>query len=142
MIKKCNNSPNSLLVLSDYPTMLGRHHGGIFVKKQVDLISYYFSSIYIVSPKPIYLFRGYKSYAYRNIHVFYPRFFPLPPIDYFRKLRGDYLSWIVSSFLSRKKLCPIIIHSHFIWPYGYVGALIKNRRGLPLVITALSLIHI
>ena len=43
---------------------------------------------------------------------------------------------LINKLIKKNKLSFDIIHSHFVWPSGYVGAKIKQTHKKPLLITA------
>lgn len=78
-----------------------------------------------------------ENYSYGNINVYYPKYFPLPTSpDFFMLLRRHLNYHAVNSLITKEKIDFDIIHSHFIFPAGYVGMKLKERYHVPLIITA------
>ncbi|WP_297065451.1 glycosyltransferase family 4 protein [Thermococcus sp.] len=127
----------TLLVLTNsYPDSAGRHYGGIFVKEQVDRLREYFGEVYVISPQPFGINNKIlQDYQHENVRVFFPRFFHLP-VGYFRKRLGDNFFKSALRVIKKEGLEFDIIHTHFTWPSGYAGALLKRSFGRPLIITA------
>jgi len=125
----------TLLVLTNsYPDSANRRYGGIFVKDQVNELAKYFSKVYVISPQPFGSNRELVDYEYRNVRVFFPRFFHVP-VGYFRRKLGDNFFKAALRVIQRENLEFDIIHAHFTWPSGYAGALLKKSLGKPLVVT-------
>jgi len=137
---------NLLIISNGYPNKSGSIVDSTFVKDQVDELSKYFNKIYVLVPTPYFpklifnlgflksyknrLF--YKNYKYKNIEVYYTQYFKLPNKLSHREFYG--VKSIVDC-ISKNKLKFDIIHSHFIWPSGYFGTLIKNKYSKPLIVT-------
>jgi len=138
------NKKRNLLVLTPcYPDSQWLVIWDPFVKTKVDLISENFDKVYIFSPRPYWLeFLAYffdikpklKNYKYKNIEIFYPNFFHLP-IKYFREKIWSNQFKVVDDLIQKLNLKFDIIHSHFIWPSGYVWKKIKEKYGNKLIIT-------
>ncbi|NJF25188.1 glycosyltransferase family 4 protein [Thermococcus sp. Bubb.Bath] len=124
-----------LIITNSYPDPEGKSYGGSFVKGQVDELRRYFNEIYVISPHPLGTSRFLRDYSYDNVHVYYPRFFHLP-IGFFRKRLGDNFYRAALRIINRKGLEFDLIHAHFTWPSGYAGALLKEKFGVPLIVTA------
>ncbi|WP_048184414.1 glycosyltransferase family 4 protein [Methanoculleus sediminis] len=58
------------------------------------------------------------------------------PFDYLFKRIGERYYNIVGDRLQRSRAYPDLIHAHFIWPNGFVGAILKKEYGIPFVVTA------
>ena len=126
----------SLLILpNSYPDKDNKHYGGIFVKEQVNELAKYFNKIYVISPQPFGSNRALVDYEYRNVRVFFPRFFHVP-VGYFRRKLGENFFKAALRVIQQEKLEFDIIHAHFTWPSGYAGMLLKRKFKVPLVITA------
>jgi len=129
------SSSYSLLVLTNsYPDAKGKSYSGSFVKGQVDVLRKYFKEIHVISPQPLGIDRFLRDYSYGNVRVYYPRLFHLP-IEFFRKRLGEEFYKATLRVINGKGLEFDIIHAHFTWPSGYAGTLLKERFGVPLVIT-------
>lgn len=70
-----------------------------------------------------------------NVSV-HPCNLPYLPVDRMRKSLGDRLFREVDNLMQREQIKPDLIHAHFLWPNGYAGALLKEKYGVPLVVTA------
>ncbi len=143
--------PKNLLVLtSAYP--YGKDYRGTFISEQLKYIKRHYEQIAVVSPLsyfPKFLshrdfftaYSGYKdypiNYSVDNIKVFFPRYLPLP-LENSCIIKGQGLvNYLVTkNCLKREKLNFRIIHAHFVFPAGYVGAKLKEDYRIPLVLTA------
>jgi len=123
-----------LIITNSYPDKNLNTFGGIFVKDQVDELSKYFEEIYIVSPQPFGINRALFDYDYKNIRVFFPRFFHLPT-SYFRKRLGNSFFKATMKMIKREKLKFDLVHAHFTWPSGYAGVKLAKEFEVPVVIT-------
>jgi len=139
-----------LLILGDYPCK--NNYYGAFIKEQVDCLCNEFEQINVISalsyfPKFMLNFKKFarivrcvsypENYSYGNINVYYPKYFPLPTSpDFFMLLRRHLNYHAVNSLITKEKIDFDIIHSHFIFPAGYVGMKLKERYHVPLIITA------
>lgn len=133
-MREVTKDKNLLIITNSYPDSRGKSYGGSFVKGQVDELKKYFKEIYVISPQPFGVNRFLKDYSYDNVHVYYPRFFHLP-IEFFRKRLGDNFFRAALRVIKQEKLDFDLIHAHFTWPSGYAGALLKEKSGVPLVVT-------
>ena len=139
-----------LLILGDYPCK--NNYNGSFIKEQVDCLGNNFEQINVISalsyfPKFMLNFKRFRSlvkcvsypqdYSYDNINVYYPKYFPMPTSpDFFMLSRKHLNYYAVNSLLTKKNIDFDIIHSHFIFPAGYVGMKLKERYHVPFIITA------
>lgn len=48
---------------------------------------------------------------------------------------GDIFAREMIGLVRRRKIDADLIHAHFLWPPGYIGAVLKGELGVPLVIT-------
>jgi glycosyltransferase involved in cell wall biosynthesis len=126
---------NLLILTNSYPSKDDSHYGGIFVKEQVGYLKDYFNEVYVISPQPWGVHRDLQNYMHDGVRVFFPRFFHLP-VGHFRKRLGDNFFRAVLKVINREGLEFDLVHAHFTWPSGYAGAKLKERFGVPLVITA------
>ena len=124
-----------LVIANSYPDKNLNTLGGIFVKEQVDELSKYFEEIYVISPQPLGVNRALSDYNYKNIMVFFPKFFHAP-IGYFRKRLGDNFFKAAMRVIKREKLEFDLIHAHFTWPSGYAGIKLGEEFDTPVVVTA------
>lgn len=139
-----------LLILGGYPCK--KNYIGSFIKEQVDCLSSEFKQVNVLSalsyfPKFMLNFKRFSSfvkcvsypedYSYGNINVYYPKYFPLPTSPDFFMLSRKHLNYYAAySLIKREKIDFDIIHSHFIFPSGYVGMKLKEQYNMPLIITA------
>lgn len=70
-----------------------------------------------------------------NVSV-HPCNLPCLPLDLMKKSLGDRLFRAVVDLMQKDQIKPDLIHAHFLWPNGYAGALLKEKYGVPLVVTA------
>nr|WP_281034261.1 glycosyltransferase family 4 protein [Methanofollis liminatans] len=75
------------------------------------------------------------SHLPENIFV-HPCNLPYLPLDLMKKSLGDRLFRAVDDLIQKKQIECDLIHAHFLWPNGYAGALLKEKYGIPLVVTA------
>ncbi len=69
-----------------------------------------------------------------NVRVHFISKFYFPPS--FRNLKvGDIFAKEMLKIIENERIKADIVHSHFIWPPGYIGAKIKPNLGVKLVIT-------
>lgn len=123
-----------------------------FVKDSVESFSNCFSNVYILFRyNPIFEICSYiptsKLDKYRlsykqdltdlpnNYKVFSTSVIYFPIENQYRKLGDKHLS-SVRGVVNRNELDFQIIHSHFTWSAGYVGARLKEEYDVPFVITA------
>jgi teichuronic acid biosynthesis glycosyltransferase TuaC len=139
-----------LLILGGYP--FNNNYNGSFIKEQVDCLSNNFEQVNVISalsyfPQFMLKFKRFRNlvkcvsypqnYSYGNINVYYPKYCPLPTFpDFFMLIRKHFNYSAVKSLIAKKKIDFDIIHSHFIFPAGYVGMKLKERYHVPLIITA------
>ncbi len=66
--------------------------------------------------------------------------YPVPllylPIDHQFKRVGERYYNAIENLLQGSKAFPDIIHAHFVWPNGFVGAKLKEKHKVPFVVTA------
>jgi len=131
---------NLLIISNTFPDEKNIFIGGIFVKEQLSYIRKYFKKVTVISPVPRSL--GFKeddkfchNHSYENVKVYFPRFSHLP-ITYFRNRLGDNYFKTINKLIKRENIEFDLIHTHFAWPSGYVGAKIKEKYKVPLVVTA------
>ena len=129
-----------LVVSSIFPDKTNNFYGGIFVKEQLKYLKDYFKKVIVISPTPR-TFGIYnsdklcKDYEFDNVKVYFPRFWHAP-ISYFRKRLGERQFKVVDKVIKKEKIKFDLIHAHFTYPSGYVGAKLKEKYRKPLVVTA------
>jgi len=75
-----------------------------------------------------------NNYGYDNIEVRFARYFMLP-FDFVKERKGEFAYNVAKKIIEREKIDFDLIHAHFTWPSGYVGAKLKEKCGKPLIIT-------
>lgn len=133
-----------LMVLSD--------HYLTFVKDQVELLAKAFAhtDVYVryhpatefsrVFPAPrLKAFRKDslidRTTLPENVSIHPISLFYLPFDHQFKRIGERYYN-IVDDRLQRSRAYPNLIHAHFIWPNGFVGAKLKKEYRIPFVVTA------
>ncbi|MDD5141899.1 glycosyltransferase [Methanoregula sp.] len=133
-------SDKVLLVLTPcYPNKDTSVIGDMFVKTQLDEIRKYFKKIIVISPIlfSLGLFskdRLCRDYAYENIEVYYPRCYYIP-IFWSGPFVIDNRVTVIDKFILDKKLTFDLIHSHFTWPFAYIGLKLKEKYRKPVITT-------
>jgi glycosyltransferase involved in cell wall biosynthesis len=141
-------SSNLLIITDRYP-----HNkdpvSSSFVYSQIDALKKYFDTIHVISLNPFIpkLFSRFsfmnprwrkdafaKDYSYDNVEVRFARYFMLP-FDFVKERKGEFAYRVAKKIIEREKIDFDLIHAHFIWPSGYVGAKLKEKCGKPLIIT-------
>lgn len=127
------------------------HSYANFVKDQVEALSSYFNHIHVlVRHNPIADISDYVPINYlkpfrassiidprgrpHNVSVIATNTIYLPTSSQYRKL-GDKHFRVVDRVISEKNITFDLIHSHFTWTAGYVGAKLKEKYGVPFVLT-------
>jgi glycosyltransferase involved in cell wall biosynthesis len=135
---------NTLIVLSD--------HYLTFVKDQVESVADSFSHIHVlVRYNPIAEISTYfpidrlkpfrksslvdlagkpKNISVHSIPVWFL------PFDWEYKSLGKRYFRIVEAYIKRHNITGHLIHAHFVWPNGYVAIRIKEKYGIPCLMTA------
>ncbi|NAS89367.1 glycosyltransferase family 4 protein [ANME-1 cluster archaeon AG-394-G21] len=141
-------STNLLIITDRYP-----HNKdpvtSYFVYSQIDALKKYFDTIYVISLNPFIpkLFSKFSfmhprwrkdafamDYSYDNVEVRFARYFMLP-FDFVKERKGELAYNVAKRIIEREKIEFDLIHAHFTWPSGYVGAKLKEKCGKPLIIT-------
>jgi len=123
----------------------------VFIKGRMAGVSSYFSHITVLTPSPRFgrfllripyfnlkfdFLRSRENICTgHKISVFTPRFFTLP-IDSIRKRNGYLILGSCIRTILRNAIDFDLIHGHFLYPLGFVGARLKSLFDKPLVITA------
>ena len=120
-----------------------------FVKDQVDALSKYFKKVTVIAltpyvPKFLSMFSFMNprwrrdafadDYKYDDVEVHFAKHFTLP-FNSSREKRGDTAFKVVTKIIQEEEIEFDLIHAHFTYPSGYVGARLKERYGKPLIIT-------
>jgi teichuronic acid biosynthesis glycosyltransferase TuaC len=133
------NSKNLLVLTSIFPDKSESYYDGIFIKSQVEELGKYFENIVVISPTP-YTFGLTKEdklchdYEFGNIKVYFPRYLHFP-INYFRKNLGNNHFKAINTVIKKNNIKFDLIHSHFTWPSGYAGNLLKKEYDKPMIVT-------
>ncbi|HOV83061.1 MAG TPA: glycosyltransferase family 4 protein [Methanothrix sp.] len=143
-LKDCN-----LLVVSERYPHIKDPMSSSFVKNQVDCLRDYVKKVYVISLAPYvpgFLSRfafmegrgrwdGYaEDYKYDNVEVYFARPWALP-FDFSRRRRGDEGLRSARRVIEKNKLEYDLIHAHFTYSAGYVGAKLKESSGKGLILT-------
>lgn len=139
----------NLLVISDrYPHEKDTISSS-FVKSQVDCLKKYFDHVDVIALTPFVprlLSRSSfmnprwrrdafaQDYEYENVRVSFARYFTMP-FEFSRRRRGDDAFRAVEKIIKTKKICFDLIHAHFTYPSGYVGAKLKEDYKKPMILT-------
>ncbi|MEI6457075.1 MAG: glycosyltransferase [bacterium] len=134
----------TLIVLSD--------HYLTFVKDQVEAVAASFSHIHVLvrynpvaeisTYLPIDRLKPFRKSSLidlagkpENISVH-----PIPvwflPFDREYKALGERYFRIVEMYIGKHKIAGHLVHAHFVWPNGYVAIRIKEKYGIPCLMTA------
>ena len=141
-------STNLLIITDRYP-----HNKDLvsssFVYSQIDASKRYFDTIYVISLNPFIpkLFSRFSfmhprwrkdafatDYSYDNVEVRFARYFMLP-FDFVKERKGEFAYKVAKRIIEREKMDFDLIHAHFTWPSGYVGAKLKAIYKKPVVLT-------
>ncbi len=138
--------------VEDHRLMVLSDHYLTFVKDQVELVTKAFAhtDVYVryhpateisrILPDPrLKAFRKDSLIDRENLPV-NVSIHPLPlfylPCDHQFKRAGKRYYNAVENRLQRSGTYPDLIHAHFVWPNGFVGAKLKEEYGIPFIITA------
>jgi glycosyltransferase involved in cell wall biosynthesis len=142
------NEYRLLVITNRYPHIKDSMSSS-FVKNQVDCLKNYFEKVCVISlapfiPKFLSTFSFMKprwkrdafasDYKYDNVEVYFAKHFTLP-FNSSRKKRGNAVFKTVNKIIEKKRIEFDIIHAHFTYPSGYVGAKLKENYGKTLIIT-------
>ncbi len=143
-LKDCN-----LLIVSERYPHARDPISSSFVKNQIECIKKYVKKVYVISMTPYvprFLSRfefmdckgrwdGYvEDYKYDNVEVYFAKTLAMP-FDFSRRRRGDDGLANARRIIEKNKLHFDLIHAHFTYSAGYVGARLKESTGKPLVLT-------
>ncbi|AKB30501.1 Glycosyl transferase, group 1 [Methanosarcina siciliae T4/M] len=128
------------------------HRYRSFQKDPIDLVSPYFDNVYVLVR--FNKFANISDYIHipalqpfvssfkidcankpSNLEVYKTSFFNLP-FDSQYKALGDKHLKVVEELIRKKNIKFDLIHSHFTWSSGYVGAKLKAKYRVPFVVTA------
>ncbi|OIQ05082.1 MAG: glycosyltransferase family 4 protein [Candidatus Altarchaeum sp. CG_4_8_14_3_um_filter_33_2054] len=141
-------SKNLLIIANSFPHK-NCLYGGIFVKEQIDALAENFNKIYIIAPTPHLpeFFGRFEwipecwrkginpiDYSYNNIQVYFPNFF-MPPLNFLREKYAESAYKSTLKLILKENINFDMIHAHFIYYAGYVGAKLKEKYKKPLIIT-------
>jgi glycosyltransferase involved in cell wall biosynthesis len=143
-LKVCN-----LLVISDRYPHAKDPISSSFVKNQVRYLKDYVKKVYVIVlapfvPKFLSHFQfmngkgrydGYAvDYKYDNVEVYFAKPWSMP-LEFSRKRRGDEGLRGARRVIEKNGLDFDLIHAHFTFPSGYVGAKLKESSGNRLILT-------
>ncbi len=137
-----------VLVLSHMYPRVGDPTAGIFIHQQVRHLARAGCEVIVVTPLPYvpkFMARNEKRKGYREtpqraeidgVRVIYPRYIR-PPGKLFHASACYTMFWSFRRAVSKLiiEFQPHILHAHTATPDGYVGLLLKQRYGLPLVVS-------
>ena len=141
-------SKNLLIIANSFPHK-NCLYGGIFIKDQIDILAENFNKIYLIAPTPHLpeFFGKFDwipecwrkginpiNYSYENISVYFPNFF-VPPIHFLREKYAEEAHKSALKLILKENINFDLIHAHFIYYAGYVGAKLKEKYKKPLIIT-------
>jgi len=124
---------NNLLILSN--------HYLTFVKDQVEMLSTNFGNINaLIRFNPARKLFGYRSIVdttpiLPNVHILTTPVLYLPLDRQYKRL-GEKHYYATKKVIRNNYLTFNLIHAHFTWSAGYVGARLKEEYNVPLVVTA------
>lgn len=123
---------NNLLILSN--------HYLTFVKEQVESISPNFRNVSVlVRFNPFRDLLGYFKVINSTNTIPTIDIYKTPvyyfPLDRHYKNLGEKHYHATEKLIKKNHVVPNLIHSHFTWSSGYVGARLKEEYGLPFVVT-------
>lgn len=134
-----------LIITPVYPDEDGTYQGGVFVKDQVDILRQHFQEVVVIAP----ILRSFgflpedslcRDYQYENVRVYYPRSVYIPWPLYRRfglgSLYYDARCSAVERLIKQEKIEFDLVHAHFVWPSADIGRHLKERYGVPVVVTA------
>lgn len=131
---------NLLVVTNSFPDKDDKHIGGIFVKDQVRHIAPHFAQVHVVFPSTFGLGHrpreDFQDYSFDNVHVHFLRYANMPL--FLRFLRGLFVRRMANAIrrlLEREGGKVDIIHAHFTWPSGAAAVRLKEKLGVPVVVT-------
>ncbi|MCZ7355875.1 MAG: glycosyltransferase [Candidatus Methanoperedens sp.] len=128
------------------------HSYSTFVKDQIEQVSDHFDNVTILSRYnpiseisnilPIHSLRPFKKASIidlsdkpSNVNVIVTPIFYVPTDSGYKNL-GEKHFKIVERKIERDNIRFDLIHSHFLWSAGYVGAKLKEKYNVPFVVTA------
>ncbi|CAG0999448.1 Putative teichuronic acid biosynthesis glycosyltransferase TuaC [Methanosarcinales archaeon] len=139
--------------MQDKNLLIIAHSYKSFVKDSVDICSRYFREINICvghnpfaevsNVLPINYLKPFTqknlidlTHKPENVNVILAKIIYLPTRKGYLGLGEKYFK-VVSRLFQRDNLRKFdLVHSHFVWSAGYVGALMKEKNGIPFIVTA------
>jgi len=128
-----------LVITPSYPDKDNLFIGESFVKNQLDSLKDYVKEIIVISPtlftfKIMQKDRICENYSYDNVKVYFPRCFYIP-IFYLSKILIDNRLEVIENLIKHEDIQFDLIHAHFSWPSAYIGIRIKEKFGVPTIVT-------
>jgi len=128
------------------------HNYSTFVKDQIEQVSDHFNNITVLSRYnpiselsnifPIHSLRPFRKASIidlsdkpSNVNVIVTPIFYAPTDSGYKNL-GEKHFKIVERKIKKENIRFNLIHSHFVWSAGYVGAKLKEKYNVPFVVTA------
>ncbi|AKB34393.1 glycosyl transferase, group 1 [Methanosarcina siciliae HI350] len=128
------------------------HRYRSFQKDPIDLVSPYFDNVYVLVR--FNKFANISDYIHipalqpfvssfkidctnkpSNLEVYKTSFFNMPFDSQYKALGEKHLK-VAEKLIIKKNIKFDLIHAHFTWSSGYVGAKLKEKYGVPLIVTA------
>lgn len=130
---------NLLVLAPSFPSEDGSFFAGNFVKNQINALKTHFKKIIVIAP--VFQSFGYhkkdaacNNYSYDNVDVYFPRSFYIPIFWWSRFLIDNRLH-VVEKCIEANAIQFDLVHAHFTWPCGYIGIKLKEKYGIPTVLT-------
>ena len=120
------------------------NHHSTFVEAQTDVLSRDFSKINLLARQnliaKIFNLRAYSNVIDlndipRNVNVIPTPILYLPTYSQYKKLGNKHFK-TAEKAIKKNNIKFDLIHSHFVWSAGYVGAKLKEKYNVPFVVTA------
>ncbi|MCK4352705.1 glycosyltransferase [candidate division WOR-3 bacterium] len=146
----CLKKKKRLVIASGYHTNNWAHDISTFIYYSTTYTTRNFKNTYMIAPVPSMPYsphgilkssRPPKNTNWeefqkknKNIKFYFPHFLYMRGL--LKNKIGDIELKTVDKIITEEKLSPDIIHAHFTYPAGYIGAKLKEMYKIPLVITA------
>ncbi|MBE0518140.1 MAG: glycosyltransferase family 4 protein [Thermoplasmata archaeon] len=134
-------TPRNLLVITNnFPDEGSSYIGGIFVKEQLRYLAQDFDRVTVISPSMFITgaVRGFvhKDYSYGNVDVHFLRYLNVPFFYRYGRKVWIFMQYrAVDRFIRKRGIKFDLIHAHCTWASGTVGAALKRKHKVPLIVT-------
>ncbi len=134
-------TPRNLLVITNnFPDEGSRSIGGIFVKEQLRYLAQDFDRVTVISPSMFITgtIRGFvhKDYSYGNVDVHFLKYLNVPFFYRYGRKVWIFMQYrAVDRFIRKRGIKFDLIHAHYTWASGTVGAALKRKHKVPLIVT-------